>query len=229
MSAGLRTFQSVAEAGLLEFSDGYRTKKDELGDIGFRILRVGEVQDGFIIEPADPEYVREEFRGKIRSKLSQVGDIVVTTKGTVGRRAWVTIESAGCVYSPQVCYFRVLSPDEIDPFYLYFWLGSREFMRQLDAFKAQTDMADYVSLRDMGDVRIFLPTVERQRDLGQFLRAVLTMEQSHRRASHLWAGLGSSMFDLLAALPQDDADAIVSNAMADLEGASMQVVPNQEA
>lgn len=227
MNEGATSIQALAKASLLEFSDGYRTRTDELGDIGFRILRVGEVQDGFIVEPADPEYVREEFRATIRSKLSRPGDIVVTTKGTVGRRAWVTTEFAGCVYSPQVCYFRVLSPDEIDPFYLYFWLGSREFLTQLDAFKAQTDMADYVSLRDMADVQISVPAVQRQRKMGLFLRVILTMEQSHRRASHLWAGLGSSLFDLLTAVPQDEADAIVAKALEDIEGATALVLPDE--
>ena len=221
MTAAETTFRLLADDKVLHFSDGYRTKKQELGDIGFRILRVGEVQEGFIVEPADAEYVREEFRSKIRSKLSQAGDIVVTTKGTVGRRAWVTRDFAGCVYSPQVCYFRVISSDELDPFYLYFWLGSREFKRQLDAFKAQTDMADYVSLRDMADVEITVPPVDRQREVSVLLRTILQMEQAHRRASSGWSGVGSTMFDLLTSLPDETADAMIAAVVAGLPSTAL--------
>ncbi|HWO71275.1 MAG TPA: restriction endonuclease subunit S [Actinomycetota bacterium] len=186
--------KELADNGVLLFNDGYRTKQAELGTDGFPILRVSQIWDGRIREDGDLEYVRHEFRSKIGAKLAAVGDVVLTTKGTVGRRARVTSGDRRYVYSPQVCFFRVLDAETLDPNFFYYWLGSPWCQAQIDAFRSQTDMADYVNLRDLAQVRIDLPPIARQRRVGRLLRAIDDKIELNRRTGRTLEEMAKAIF-----------------------------------
>lgn len=165
------TLRELALAGELEFGDGYRTKRSELGPSGFPILRVAEVLDGKIA-PVFSEFVRPEFRSSMKQKVARPGDIVLTTKGTVGRVAIIPSESAEFSYSPQVCYFRITSGNKVISRYLYYWLRSDEFRVQAARLKGQTDMADYLNLADVGSLKVTLPDLQSQRAITEVLGAL---------------------------------------------------------
>ncbi|MFD7338221.1 restriction endonuclease subunit S [Streptomyces violascens] len=165
------TLKKLALAGELEFGDGYRTKRSELGASGFPILRVAEVLDGKIA-PVFSEFVRPEFRSSMKQKVARPGDIVLTTKGTVGRVAVIPAQSAEFSYSPQVCYFRTTGGNKIISRYLYYWLRSDEFRVQAARLKGQTDMADYLNLADIGSLKVTLPDLKTQRAIAETLGAL---------------------------------------------------------
>ncbi|MET8166413.1 restriction endonuclease subunit S [Streptomyces sp. NPDC005329] len=151
------TIAQLTMEGQLEFGDGYRTKRAEHGQPGLPILRVAEVADGEI-RPSFGDYVRDEFRAVMGRKTSQAGDVVLTTKGTVGRVALMAADAPEFVYSPQVCYFRVRPDAQLSNIYLFHWMRGPEFWRQAAGMKGQTDMADYLSLGDIKSLRITLPS-----------------------------------------------------------------------
>jgi type I restriction enzyme S subunit len=151
------TIGQLVMGGQLEFGDGYRTKRAEHGQPGLPILRVAEVADGEI-RPSFADYVRDEFRGAMGRKISQAGDVVLTTKGTVGRVALMATDAPEFVYSPQVCYFRIKPDAQLSSIYLFHWMRGPEFWRQAAGMKGQTDMADYLSLGDIKSLRITLPS-----------------------------------------------------------------------
>lgn len=165
------TFNELATAGHLIFGDGYRTRKDQLGTEGYPILRVAEVLDGRIA-PTYSEYVRPEYRTAMRGKVSRAGDVVLTTKGTVGRVAIIPEGMIEHAYSPQVCYFRLSEPAPLTSRFLYYWLRSDEFRRQASGMKGQTDMADYLNLTDVGSLSITAPALEEQRAITEVLGAL---------------------------------------------------------
>jgi type I restriction enzyme S subunit len=160
------TVAQLVSEGHLEFGDGYRTKRAEHGRPGLPILRVAEVADGEI-RPAFTDYVRDEFRPAMGGKTSKPGDVVLTTKGTVGRVALIAADHPEFVYSPQVCYFRVTESGGLSNVYLFHWMRGPEFWSQAAGMKGQTDMADYLSLGDIKSLRITLPS---QDALAEFNR-----------------------------------------------------------
>jgi type I restriction enzyme S subunit len=160
------TLAQLAAEGQLEFGDGYRTKRAEHGRPGLPILRVAEVADGGI-RPAFADYVSDAYRPAIGKKTSRPGDVVLTTKGTVGRVALISADQPEFVYSPQVCYFRPAEASQLSSVYLFHWMRGPEFWRQAAGMKAQTDMADYLSLGDIKSLRITLPS---QTALAKFNR-----------------------------------------------------------
>lgn len=189
----MTTFGQLASAGVLEYSDGYRTKKDELAEDGFRILRVADVHDGWIGSDGQ-DFVDSHYESKVGQKFAREGDILLTTKGTIGRIA-VVPDLAGerLVYSPQLCYFRVRNSDVLDASYLRYWLASPNATRQIGALSSSTDMAPYLSLRDIRTLQIDLPGLPVQRAISDVLGALDDKITANRT-------VGSRLRDLQAAL-----------------------------
>lgn len=166
----VRSIGQLSDAGVLKFSDGYRTRKDQLGS-GIPILRVAEIKDGRVTVSRG-DCVREEFRGRIGSKVSEQMDVLISTKGSVGRVALVPPGFPQHVYSPQLCFLRVVNYSTLDPRWLYYWASSSAFSAQAQAVQGQTDMAPYISLRDLSRFRIQVPPLEEQRRIAGVLGAL---------------------------------------------------------
>lgn len=189
----MTTFAQLTSRGSLLVNDGYRTKAMELGRPGFPVLRVAEVGEGSI-QPSYGDHVRSEYRDKIGYKLSQAGDVLLTTKGTVGRRAVMPELWAEFAYSPQLCFFRVLD-DSIDNRWLYYWLGGSDFWRQAAGVSQQTDMAPYISLRDLRAIEIDLPSIQEQRSIAATLGALDDKIESNHRIVATALGLARANVD----------------------------------
>ena len=139
----------------LYIGDGYRAKNEELGQSGLPFARAGNIDRGFEFEGA--ECYPETNLDKVGKKISEAGDVVFTSKGTVGRFAFVRPSTPRFVYSPQLCFWRVIDRWLIEPRYLYYWMQGPEFFAQFKGVASQTDMADYVSLSDQRRMKVCLP------------------------------------------------------------------------
>lgn len=160
----------LIDAGVMEIGDGYRAKNSELSDEGLPFARAANINDGFKFDGADCFPV--DRVSSVGKKVSCAGDVVFTSKGTVGRFAFVTADVPRFVYSPQLCYWRSLDHQRLNPRYLYFWMQSQEFLHQIGYLKNQTDMADYVSLRDQREMTLTIPDSDVQYSIANFLGAI---------------------------------------------------------
>lgn len=161
------TVEALVRAGALSIQDGYRARNVELGQPGLPFARAGDIDQGFHFEGVD--CLHEEHLAKVGDKVSLPGDVVFTSKGTVGRLAFVRQDTPRFVYSPQLCFWRARDAHVLDSRFLSYWMHGEEFSQQVDAFKGQTDMADYVSLRDQRRMHLTLPPIEAQRTIGRVL------------------------------------------------------------
>ena len=164
------TALDLAALGVLQVGDGYRAKNTELGDSGVPFARAGNIKNGFAFDGAD--HLQASSARLAGDKLFRPLDIVFTSKGTVGRFAFVAPEMDVFAYSPQLCFWRSLDHDRLDPFVLHQWLLSRWFLDQVDRVKGQTDMAEYVSLRDQRRMLVPLPAAKEQKELSHELAAI---------------------------------------------------------
>ncbi len=167
LDPGTYQTQELIERGFLQIGDGYRAKNSELSKSGIPFARAGNINDGFKFEGADM-FPIEDLR-KVGEKKSCPLDSVFTSKGSVGRIAYVKEETQEFVYSPQLCYWRSLDHDSIDPRFLNFWMNGSEFHNQIDYLKGQTDMADYVSLRDQRKMTVTIPDINIQIEIAKVL------------------------------------------------------------
>jgi type I restriction enzyme S subunit len=178
------TVAELVKAKALIIGDGYRAKNSELGPVGLPFARAGNVRGDFNFEGAD--LLAEENVPKARHKVSQPGDVVFTSKGTVGRFAFVRETTPRFVYSPQLCFWRVTDSDVIDARFLFYWMHTDSCEWQFEAMKEQTDMADFISLRDQMQMRLDLPHIDEQRAIGETLASLDDRAYFLRReAEHL--------------------------------------------
>ncbi len=164
------TLGELAKRGELEFSDGYRTRGSEYAPSGFRIIRAGDV-NGSSINFSGPDFVSSTRHHAIGAKTVREGDVILTTKGTVGRTARVRSVPESAVYSPQLCYFRPTA-ERLDPGYLFHWFSSPEFIHQSTSMKSSTDMAPYISLSQLAETQISIPALPEQQAIAEVLGAL---------------------------------------------------------
>lgn len=176
----------------LFIGDGYRAKNEELSTHGIPFARVSNINEGFHFEDAD-HFPKKDLQ-KVGNKISQHSDVVFTSKGTVGRFAFVRNDVSEFVYSPQLCFWRVLDQEIIDPRFLFFWMSGREFFLQFNGVKGQTDMADYVSLADQRKMHITLPPLPEQRAIAGILGALDDKIEVNRRMNVTLESMARAVF-----------------------------------
>lgn len=177
---------------ILFVGDGYRAKIEEFSSSGLPFVRVSNINNGFNFEGVD--FFPEEDLYKVGNKVSEPGDVVFTSKGTVGRFAYVKPSIPKFVYSPQLCFWRVLRTDVIHPRFLYYWMSGREFFLQFSGVKGQTDMADYVSLADQRKMHITLPPISEQRFIAGILGALDDKIELNRRMNRTLESMAQAVF-----------------------------------
>ncbi|MER8542275.1 restriction endonuclease subunit S [Mesorhizobium sp. M1334] len=180
---------------VLAIGDGYRAKNSEMSLTGIPFARAGNIDGGISFNDAD--YIDISAIPVPEEKISRPGDTVFTSKGTVGRFAFVKQNTRPFIYSPQLCYWRSLDKNLIDPKYLYYWLSGAEFYTQYKGVSGQTDMAEYVSLGDQRQMWITLPDPADQMAIGEMLgflddkidvnrRVAATLEEMSRALFKSW-------------------------------------------
>ncbi|MEU8263978.1 restriction endonuclease subunit S [Micromonospora sp. NPDC048999] len=154
------TFFELISEHLIEIGAG-RPRTVNMNGHDLPILRVADVLDGRVEYTLQNHTPNKDVQGE-GSKVSRPGDIVLTTKGTVGRVALMPPDGPTFAYSPQLCFFRPSASGPLRSRFLYYWFKSAEFWIQANALKGQTDMADFLSLGDLQRMQIGIPSLDRQ-------------------------------------------------------------------
>ncbi len=189
---GRREVRDLIRDGVLVVGDGYRAKNSELSDSGLPFARAGNVADGFRFSGADR--LPESGLHKVGDKTSRSGDVVFTSKGTVGRFAFVHDDTERFVYSPQLCFWRSLDREVIDPRFLHCWMRGPEFFGQFTGVAGQTDMAEYVSLTDQRRMFITLPPLAQQRTIAHILSTLDDKIELNRRMNATLEAMARALF-----------------------------------
>ena len=178
--------------GKLVIGDGYRAKNSELSQTGLPFARAGNINNGFQFTEAD--HFPSDALSRVGNKVSQPGDVVFTSKGTVGRFAFVREDTMRFVYSPQLCFWRSLDQSLIQSRFLYYWMHGSEFFAQFKGVAGQTDMAEYVSLTDQRRMHITLPQIAAQRAIAHILGTLDDKIELNRRMNETLEAMARALF-----------------------------------
>ena len=187
-----RDVHDLIRDGLLVVGDGYRAKNSELASSGLPFARAGNIADGFRFSGTDR--FPDAKLHRVGDKTSRPGDVVFTSKGTVGRFAFVRTGTERFVYSPQLCFWRSLDGEVIDPYFLYCWMRGPEFFAQFRGVAGQTDMAEYVSLTDQRRMLITLPPLAEQRTVAHILGTLDDKIELNRRMNATLEAMARALF-----------------------------------
>ena len=178
--------------GKLVIGDGYRAKNSELSQTGLPFARAGNINNGFQFTEAD--HFPSDALSRVGNKVSQPGDVVFTSKGTVGRFAFVREDTLRFVYSPQLCFWRSHDQTLIQSRFLYYWMHGSEFYAQFKGVAGQTDMAEYVSLTDQRRMHITLPPLPEQRAIAHILGTLDDKIELNRRMNETLEAMARALF-----------------------------------
>ncbi|MCY3004402.1 MAG: restriction endonuclease subunit S [Planctomycetota bacterium] len=131
----------------------------------------------------------------MRSKMSKIGDTIITTKGnSTGRTSFVTDRLLPFVYSPHLSYWRSRAPEKLFSGFLRYWSQGVEFIEQLSAMKVSTDMAPYLSLTDQRRLSITLPSLAEQKAIAGVLGALDDKIELNRRMNATLESMARALF-----------------------------------
>jgi type I restriction enzyme S subunit len=151
------------------------------------------MSDG-IIHFETAEQINDVAFQRIRKGIGKPGDVIFSSKGTVGKIAQASLDCPPFVCSPQTTFWRSLDESVLRKKYLYYFLSSPFFIEQWESRKGETDMADYVSLTAQRELRLFLPSVAIQ---DSIVRALCPMDERIRlnlSMNRLLEGIFSALF-----------------------------------
>jgi type I restriction enzyme S subunit len=149
----------------------YRPRSDEFIDDGVAFVRAADVDDG-AIRFDQVSRINEVALQRITKGIGQPGDTIVSHKGTVGRAAWARFDCEPFVCSPQTTFWRSTDWSRLDPRFLFSYLRSPLFQRQLAAHQGESDMAPYVSLTVQRTLSVAVPPIAEQRRIAGVLGAL---------------------------------------------------------
>ncbi|CAJ3981731.1 HsdS protein [Burkholderia pseudomallei] len=185
------TVRDAVSSGTLLIGDGYRAKNSELGYPGIAFVRAGDLLNGCITPTED--LLSLTALDKAKSKMAKAGDTAFTSKGTIGRFAYVDSDADDAVYSPQVCFWRSLNSTELPPEFLHFWMKSRLFSAQVDMVRGQAAIMDFVSLSDQRRMLLDMPPRAVQQRFSEIVQPILKRISGNRTAARILIDLRDTL------------------------------------
>jgi len=191
------TVIQLQREGVLLVEDGnhgeYRPRPDEFVESGVAFIRAADIDAGRVLFDSASK-ISEQARNRITKGIGAPGDVLLSHKGTVGKVALVPTDSPPFVCSPQTTFWRTLDETILDRTYLYAFLRSPGFRRQLSARSGETDMAPYVSLTSQRGLSVTLPPLPEQRAIARVLGALDDKIELNRRMSETLEAIARAIF-----------------------------------
>jgi len=215
MSCNWELFQvsDLESKGLLLVQDGnhgnYRPRKDEFEGVGTAFIRAADFKSG-VPDFESAEKINDTALARIKKGIGKNLDTVMSTKGTVGKLAFVPKGSPDFVCSPQTSFWRSLEHDFILPEFLYYELQSTQFRQQVSSFKGETDMADYLSLTSQRKLWVRVPPLEVQRNIVKHLSVLDSSIENKVKFNQTLEQMAQALFKSWFV----DFDPVIDNALA---------------
>jgi type I restriction enzyme S subunit len=182
-----------------KLTNGYAFQSKYYTDDGYFVIRIGNVQDGYI-ELTNPKYIKlgEEKQKKF---ILGDGDILVSLTGNVGRVGIMREEHLPAVLNQRVAKIAIAST-KLDKNYLFYFLTSDYFISEL--IKAGRGAAQQnISTTDIENLEITLPAPPEQKRIVAILDEAFTAfdkvkanaEQNLKNAKELFESYLQGVFE----------------------------------
>ncbi|UVF18855.1 restriction endonuclease subunit S [Microvirga terrae] len=192
-----RTVEELQAEGVIFVEDGnhgeYRPLPHEFVPSGMAFIRAADLKDGNVMF-STCEHINDAAAARVRKGIGAPNDIILSHKGTVGKIARVGQNPPAFVCSPQTTVWRSLDPNKLDRAYLYAFMRSSEFAKQLYKVQGETDMAPYVSLTAQRRFSIPLPHIDTQRSIGEITSTLDNKIELNQRMAETLEEIARALF-----------------------------------
>ena len=141
-----------------EILNGYAFKSANYINDGYRVIRITNVQSGYL---EDEKPVFYEYNTKLNKYELKDNDILISLTGNVGRCALVTKEFLPAYLNQRVCCLRT-NTEKVLPKFLYYILNSKKF--EFDCINSSQGIAQLnMSTEWLKEYSLEIPSIEEQR------------------------------------------------------------------
>lgn len=151
----------------VDFQNGYAFKSSDYTDKGHYLIRIKNVQQGFI-EINDECFVNIPSDAKFEKFKLKNGDIVVSLTGNVGRIARIKDVHLPAVLNQRVASVAPKSEKVLSPEYLYYLLRTPEFL-EFAIGSGKGAAQQNISTSDMEKYHVSIPSLEKQAEIVEKL------------------------------------------------------------
>lgn len=153
-------WRTVKLGEVLELQNGYAFKSKEYSQDGFFLMRITNVQQGYI-SAHNPKYIQIASASKLAKFILEEGDILVSLTGDMGRVGVIREEHLPAALNQRVA--RVQSVDaSLDSHFLFHYLNSAIFRNQVEALGKGAAQAN-VSTKEILEITLELPPLAEQK------------------------------------------------------------------
>lgn len=153
-------WKSLKLEDLVTLQNGYAFKSSEYSDDGYFVMRITNVQQGYIAKN-NPKFIQLDNTPKLAKFILSAGDILLSLTGDVGRVGIINEEHLPAVLNQRVA--RVVNKDTnlLDTRYLFHFLNSKIFRHQVESFAHGAAQAN-VSTKDISQIGMEVPPLAEQ-------------------------------------------------------------------
>ncbi len=192
----VETGELQERGAILDIQDGNHgsnyPRKSEFADEGVPFVTAHQIADGKVNISVAPK-LPSERAARLRIGFAKAGDVLLTHNASVGGVAIAPPDAGDFLIGTSVTYWRCNS-EALEPRYLYYFMQSEHFQRQLQFIMKQTTR-NQVSVLKQVNLWICVPPLAEQRQIAVELVAL------HQRLESLKRLESESAVELDALLP----------------------------
>ncbi len=195
------TWEKVILGDLIDLQNGYAFKSSEYSHDGFFLMRITNVQDGFISKN-NPKFVSIGIDSKLKKFVLDEGDILMSLTGDVGRVGEVKKHHLPAVLNQRVARLKIKQNSKISKQYLFKLLNSEQFRIQIENCGHGAAQLN-VSTKDILSLQFFIPSLGTQQKIVNKLdaiicqidRAMLAVEANAKNTKDLFQSFLKEIFE----------------------------------
>lgn len=160
-------------------------------DSGVPFIRVENIKAGEVQWNSNPLFISTETHDFLARSKIRGGDVLVSIAGTIGRAGVVPCDAPPLNCNQAVAIIRPTAG--VNRYFLRHWLESKDAVTQITA-TAVTGTISNLSLTQLGNLKIPLPSIEEQKRIADILDATDALRAKRRRALARLDDLARSLF-----------------------------------
>lgn len=157
-----------AESGIQTGPFGSQLHKSDYVESGTPIITVEHLGENYI-RHANTPFVSKADKERLSKYILKEGDIVFSRVGSVDRRALVTAEEDGWMFSGRCLRVRP-NPEKIDPVYLSYFMGLKAFKEHIRSVAVGATMPS-INTKILSGLSVYFPRDLRvQKKIGEIFQ-----------------------------------------------------------
>ena len=159
--------------------NGFAFKSEKYVDSGIRVIRITNVQKGYI-EDADPQYYPSSEYENVKKYMLFEGDILISLTGNVGRVATLQKELLPAALNQRVACLRLFDESKTYKPFLFHYLNS-DFFEQQCILSSKGVAQKNMSTEWLKDYIIPLLPIEKQRQIASIFDSIDSLIYDRKR------------------------------------------------